>query len=152
MALARESIYTELFSRLAAIDGLKTSSRRFLDIDQVIAEDQPALFLVAGPEKAQHVYGEPPKWLLSPTVYLYARTDPEQDTAPSEVLNPLLTLIETALEWTGGDAGANAPYSPTTLGRLCNYCRIVSVDIGEGLKDSQGVAIVQLEILALGST
>lgn len=150
MALDREAIYAAIFARLGTVAGVTTLSRTFRDLNKVRQEEQPAVFLVMGNEQAQHSVGLPPKWTLTPSVYVYVRTDPETGSAPSSILNPILTAIETALSWQAGD-GSPALGSAGKLGGLCLYCRHVATEIGEGVGDGQAIAIVDLEVLATGA-
>ena len=153
MALNREGIYTALLAKLAAVSGLGTAgaSRSFRDYNQLRPEEQPAIFLVTGPEAAEWASpGQPPKWKLRPTVYVYVRTDPEGGAVPGTTLNTLVSAIESALAWAPADGGFGAPGGSTTLGGLCLYVRILSVDYGEGVADGQGIAQLNLEVFAFG--
>jgi hypothetical protein len=159
VALNREAIFAALLARLTA--GITSAgitlntapSRSFRDVDQVAADAQPAVFILQAQETPQFApqgHQMPPRWLLLPRVYAYARTNQETGAPPSSTLNPIVTAIEAALEYQSGD-GAGLPKGATTLGKLCTYCRIASVEYGEGLVDDpQGVVIIHLEILAMG--
>lgn len=149
-ALDREALYAAIFARLGTVAGVQTLSRTFRDLNQVRQEEQPAVFLTMGDEQAQHQVGQPPRWLLTPSVYVYVRTDPETGSPPSSILNPILTSIEAALSWQAGD-GSPAQGSAGRLGGLCTYCRYVGAEVGEGLGDGQALAIVDLEVLVLGA-
>lgn len=147
--LDRESLYAAILTALSGINSpaIQTVSRRFRDLDKVQPNEQPAIFLVTGDETG--VYsdrGRPAQWVLEPAIFVYARTD-DAATAPSTVLNPILTAIETALQNVPGDQFP-APGSPTTLGGRALHCRIVKTLIGEGAASGQGVAILHLNILA----
>lgn len=164
MALARETIYAALQSRLtagfaAASVTLNTGpSRAFRDVDQVNPAMQPAVFVTQNQETPEYLpngRGLPPKWLLRPVVTIYARTDQESGNAPSTALNPILDAVEKSLEWQPGDGGGGPSGQggggACTLGGLCSDCRIISVAYDEGLLDeAQGIVVVHLAIRASG--
>lgn len=138
----REAIYAALFTRLAAIPGLKTSSRRLKHWNDTQPEEQPALFMAQGNQVPNTTSGEPCKWLLAADVYVYARTN--DGRAPGTVLNELLDAIEAAL-----------PLSPFTgvhdnLGRAdVAWARIDgAIETDEGTLGDQAVAIVPIRVLA----
>jgi hypothetical protein len=113
--LDRESIMAAVATRLAAIPGLVTFSRRFRDLDKVSVNEQPAIFLVAYRETPQHQKAMPTKWTLNLGIFIYANTsDPAVD--PATVLAPLVRAVEAALQWAGGDVGPFAPNTPGSLG------------------------------------
>ena len=172
MALDREPIYAALLVRLQTVPRLGSMgvSRRYVDLAKVQPTEQPGLLLITGNETAEHRIGLPAKWMLRPTVVLYARTDLDAGTgasaadyligvpgqpssAPGTTLAALLTAVERAVEWGAGDSPFAAQRSAgTSLGDLCLYCRIASIDVGEGIESGQAMAAINLEILCFGAS
>jgi hypothetical protein len=141
--MTREPIYAALFARLAAIPGLKTSSRILKHWNDVPAEQQPALFQAQTGETPQQQTGEPTKWLLEVDLYLYVRRNAG---VPGAALNPLIDAIE-----------ATFPLHPVTglhmldvPGQLgIEWARISGrIETDEGTLGDQAVAIVPVQILA----
>jgi hypothetical protein len=147
--LDRESIMAAVATKLAAVPGLVTFSRRFRDLDKVSVNEQPAIFLVADREAPQHQKAMPTKWMLHLGVFIYAITS-DPAVAPATVLAPLVRAVEAALQWASGDVGPFAPNTPGSLGRLdVQWCRLGEVQYGEGATIGQGVVFVPLEIFAM---
>jgi hypothetical protein len=152
MALDREAIYTALFSRLSGLAGFITTSRVWKHWDDVIPDEQPALFLSQGNEMlSQQLHGMPPVWKLQPMVYIYCRHDSDPATIPGSTLNVLIQAVEGALERTPTEAtgpfGGPNEWS-TTLGGLCSYVKIDGqIVTDEGLLGEQAVCVIPLEIL-----
>lgn len=141
----REPIYAALFALVSGAAGFRTTSRRLRHWSAVEAAEQPALFQVQKKETAQQAEGSPPLWRAELDLYLYCQA-PDDATAPTTVLNPLLDAIEAALLPTGPDAVAGA----LTLGGLVKHCWIAgAVETDEGALGGQAVAIVPIEILAV---
>lgn len=140
----REQIYAELFERLKAIPGLRTTSRKLRHWTDVDSSQQPALFQAQGRQIAtpgDPARGVPTKWTFLIDVYVYARTD--GDRVPGTVMNPLLDAIEAVTK----------PDNPTqrvqTLGGLVERCWIEGdIETDEGTLGDQAVAIVPFRILA----
>lgn len=136
--MTREPIYSALFALLSAAASFATASRRLRHWSDVGPAEQPALFVVQKSETAERKAGLPPKWRASADVYVYAHA-PDDDTAPSTVLNPLLDAIETALAPQG---------AVQTLGGLAAHAWIAGkIETDEGVLGGQAVAIVPVEIL-----
>lgn len=135
----REAIYAALFAKLAAVPGLKTSSRRLLHWSDVGQGDQPALFQAQKTETAQIVSGQATRWTLAVDVYLYVKTPPPD--SPGTVLNPLLDAIEAAL------VPDNPIKNTNTLGGLVHHCWIEgAIETDEGTLGDQAVAIIPVLI------
>lgn len=156
MSLDREAIFSAIFTRLQAIPGLLTVSRKWKHFDDVPPEQQPALFLNTGPERCSHERGMPAKWTLQPTLHLYCRNDADPLAAPGIQIHAILRNIEAAFDRTAAEASiANGPFSDsgadstgTTLGGLVNHAWIQGEIINdEGLLQGQALAIIPLEIL-----
>src|SRR5574343_1665230 len=124
MSLDREAIYSALFSRLQNVTGFVTVSRLWKHWDDSL--EQPALYLMHGNERPEQQRGMPPAWTLTPSVYVYVRSqegDPSQ--SPSIKLNTLIKAVEEVFERTDSDT---MPYGGpeewgNTLGGLVDYCR-----------------------------
>lgn len=149
-SINRSAIMAAVFARLNAIPAFATKGRRFREVTEVSATEQPALFLLAA-DKQDATYqqeGARPVWALEPEILVYVRVD-DKTLSPDEILEPLIDAVDAALQWAPGDS-APAMGSPTTLGQLVTHCRISGVQIGEGGKSGQAVVLIQLHILAAG--
>lgn len=149
-ALGRAAIMAAIFAKLSSVPGFVTRERRFRDLARVSAAEQPYLTLL-GSDKQDAAYkqeGAPAVWTLEPTIFVYARTE-DPNTAPADVLDPLVDGIEAALQWVAGDSSPTIG-APTTLGGRVTHCRISSVAIGEGAESGQAVAIIHLHVSAAG--
>lgn len=136
----REPIYDALFATLSGTAAFVTASRRLRHWSDVGPAEQPALFVVQKSETAQRRKGLPPKWTLAVDVFVYAHA-PDDVTAPTTALNPLLDAIEAVL----------APADPTatqTLGGVVEHAWIAGkIETDEGVLGGQAVAIIPVEIL-----
>lgn len=136
----REAIYGALFAKVGAAAGFATTSRRLRHWSDVGPAEQPALFQVQKSEAARRDTGLPPKWTLALDLFVYAHA-PDDATAATTVMNPLLDAIETAL---APDPVTNVQ----SLGGLVAHCWIAGkVETDEGVLGGQAVAIVPIEIL-----
>lgn len=137
----REPIYAALYAKLAAIAGLRTTSRVLKHWNDVQPEQQPALFMAQAREVPTTTTGQPSKWDLFVDVYVYARTGGSQ--VPGTVINPILDAIEAAL-----------PLHPVTGKHMLDapgveWARIDgTIETDEGTLGDQMVAIVPIHILA----
>lgn len=149
--LPRKVIRDALVKRLTAVKSMKSVSQRWKPTIKVDKADQPALFLVSGDSDLPRYQEErvPATWPLEPVLFLYARTD-DPDVIPSDVLDPLVQDIESALLWQPGDSHP-AVGSPTTLGGLVEHCRVAGVFTDEAPIDGQAVVVIKLHILAVSS-
>jgi hypothetical protein len=149
VALDRESIYEALCTRLQTLTGLTTPcSRNWRHWADVPAEQQPALFILAGNELASGNPKLPTVWKMVPKLFLYT-THGAEDAAPrGTTQNQLLTAIEQALELQPAETTPFADSEHTSLGGLVQYCRIEgTVEKDEGLFGSQEITEIPLEIL-----
>jgi hypothetical protein len=142
--LNREAIYAGLFAQLAAVPGFVTCSRILKHWTDVPSGNQPALFFAQGKETAVTVTGQPTKWELRPSVYLYASTDGL--TPPGTILNPLLDAVTNILN-------ARSPVNGVSLLGLTVpgvvWSRVDgTVETDEGTLGNLAVAIVPVLILA----
>ncbi len=149
MSLGREVIYGRVFAFFSALTvggspAFKTATRKLDTWDGVEAEDCPALLISQRTETAEFRKGLPLKWRLNLDLYLYVRTNAQNDPSiiPSQVLNPLLDAIEDALK---RDDIAN---DACTLGGLVSHCSYSgSITITEGTLGDEAVALVPISIL-----
>lgn len=136
----REAIYSALFAKVGAAAGFATASRRLRHWSDVGPAEQPALFQVQKSETARRDTGLPPKWTLALDLFVYVHA-PDDATAATTVMNPLIDAIETAL---APDPITNVQ----SLGGLVAHCWIAGkVETDEGVLGGQAVAIVPIEIL-----
>lgn len=155
--LDREALFVALFTRLQTITSptVRLFSRALVDFDAACAADQPALYLVKGPEQiVQPNRSMPPAWKLHAEIQLFCRNDADPNAAPSTQLNELLTAVEGALQRQPSEGFVNGqPYAQsnewwTTLNGICSHVWITDgVIVGEGGAAGQAVAIVPIEIL-----
>jgi hypothetical protein len=142
----REAIYTALFALVTDAASFATTSRRLRHWTDVPAAEQPALFQVQKSELAKTKRGQPSEWTLAVDLYLYCQA-PDDATAPSTVLNPLIDAIAAALAPQGLDLAANVQ----TLGGLVSHCWLAGkIETDEGALGGQAVAIVPVEIILAG--
>jgi len=139
----REPIYAALFARLAEAGGFRTASRRLRHWSDVAAVEQPALFLAQKSETAEQRGALPTKWSCDLDAYVYCHA-PDEATAATTILNPLLDAIEAALAPSGADVATNTQ----TLGGLAYQAAIVGkIETDEGTLGGQAVAIVPIRII-----
>lgn len=137
----REAIYQALFAKLAAVPGLKTTSRKLRHWSDVQASEQPALFQAQKNEVGIRQQGLDTKWTLNLDIYVYVNTSGE--ACPASQLNQIMDDIEAAL------LPDNQIKNTNTLGGLVHHCRIEgSIETDEGTLGDQAVAIVPIVILA----
>lgn len=139
----RETIYKALFTKLEAIAGFKTISRRLLHWSEVTASEQPALFQVQTGETLTVSRGVPPKYQMAVELFLYANTGDAGHDDPSTILNPLIDAIETALE-----PDPTTGYQTLGLSNV-SHCWIEGrIETSEGALGGQGVVIIPISIIA----
>lgn len=140
----RELIYAGLYAQLSGIAGFNTASRLLRHWVDVPPVNQPAIFQAQGKETAITVTGQPTKWELRLSIYLYARGDGL--TPPSSVLNPLLDAVCNAIN-------ARSPVTNTNLLSAVipgvAWARIDgTIETDEGTLGDQTVAIIPVLIFA----
>lgn len=140
-ATTREAIYAALFALLQGAGGFQTVGRRVQPWSALSSAQQPALFLVAKGEDHARLAGMPSRRTLQADLVVYAMA-PDDNTAGSQVLNPLLDAIQAALQ--------PPPYSADqTLGGLVQHAWIEGhIQTDEGALGSQAVAVIPVHILA----
>lgn len=137
-----EPIYAALFAKLAAISGLKTSSRKIKHWSDVPAKQQPALFVIQGGEAPEQVRGLPPKWRLKVEVYIYVNPGEGKSIIPSQVMNAILKNVREAL------AFDNVAAKACTLDGLVSHCWIAGeIEVYDGVLGEQAVAVIPIEML-----
>lgn len=163
MALDREAPAAALFTKLAAIPGLRTASRKFQPLSQLQPSDLPALFLTSGPQSPKQRRGLPTVWTLGFTVFIYCENDAPE--GPATELNRLIQEVEACLERSPEELKAleqdrripDALYQDiventqgTTLGGLCSHCWIAgTIETDEGILMNQAAAAIPIEALTL---
>jgi hypothetical protein len=136
----REALYAALFARLAAIPGLVTKSRILRHWADVPPQQQPALYMAQAAQIPQTRTGEPTRWFLDASVYLYVRTSGSQ--VPGSVLNPLLDAIEACFPL-NPTTGKHDPQIPGI-----EWARIEGqIETDEGTLGEQAVAIIPIRML-----
>ena len=140
--IQREAIYSALASKLEAIPGIKTFSRKLLLWSDVPAAEQPALFMAcANQTVVRAAKGLSSVHHLPVKLYLYVSTAGDPKAAPSILLNELLDAIEAALE-------PDTDEETQTLGGLVSHCWINGdIETDESLLGDQAIAIIPLDIL-----
>src|SRR4051812_15108136 len=97
MAIARETIYAALATRLQSkVTLCKSVSRKWVEAQHAGADQQAMLLCLEGDEAPRDEPPLPPIWLLSVDVVVYARTN--DSATPGTVLSSILDQIESALE------------------------------------------------------
>lgn len=147
--MTREPIYAALFSFFQGLTtggspAFKTATRRLQTWDQVQAEDSPALLMQQRNETAKYTKGLPTIWTINVALYVYVHTGGASDTTvvPSELLNPLLDLVQNSLTID------NIKTFSTTLGGLVSHCAIAgSIETFQGDLGDEEVAIIPIEIV-----
>ena len=134
----REAIYSALFNLVSAAPGLVTTSRKLKHWDDVGPSAMPALFQAQGAQQAMAVTGQPTRWMLEATLWLYVST--EGATSPGTVLNPIVDAIDAAL--------AFGPFGHQTLGGLVQYARVDGMlETSEGTLGSTEVIRIPIKML-----
>lgn len=135
----REQVYVAFFAYLSAIGSLKTCTRRLKHWNDVMPEDQPALYMEHTGELTVPSRGLPPKVVLEVNLWIYVRSE----GAPvGPVLNPVLDAIFDAL------VPKNDGDHALTLGGLTHHCWIEGqTQIFEGDLGEEAVAIVPVKLL-----
>jgi hypothetical protein len=143
MISPRDAIYNALLALLAANAPFATTSRKFRMWSSVPPEEQPALFLRAGPQRSSEdrTFGLP-KWTLKCWAFIYVLHD-----AGSQV--PGTTLMQ-FLDIVDANMAPPQPGGLQTLGNLVTNAFIsgdVIVDEGALPMDNQSLAVVPIDII-----
>lgn len=147
--MTRETIYAALFTFWANLTvggspAFKTATRSAKVWENVASEDQPALLQLQRTESVNKPRGLPAKWTLSIDLYLYVHTNQINDpaTTSSQLLNPLMDAIESALVI--DDLSNDA----CTLGGLVSHCFIDgTVEVFEGNLGDEAVMIIPITVV-----
>lgn len=136
--MVREDIFSALFTLIAAAPGLVTTSRKLKHWNDVSANEMPALFLAQGAQNAMVRTGEPTRWELNGTIWVYVSTI---DNDPGPVLNPILDAICNTL-------GLNGAGYQQTLGGLVEYARVEgTIETSEGTLGTTEVCKIPVKML-----
>jgi hypothetical protein len=137
----REAIYSALFTLAASAPGLITTSRKLKHWNDLSASEMPALFLTQGQQTPATVTGQPTRWELNATLWVYVPT--LGANSPGEVLNPILDSICKNLDYP-------FPGQPQTLGGLVQYARIDgTIETSEGTLGDIEVVRIPVKMLAV---
>ena len=147
--MTREPTYAAMFAFFAGLTGggaplFKTATRNLAHWDTVPGEDCPCLLLRQGKETARYKQGMPTVWTLSPMLWLYVRTNFQNDPNQivGSIINPLVDAIEASIKI---DDFTN---HRCTLGGIVSHCAIQgTLEIIEGTMGDEAVAIIPLEIV-----
>ena len=147
--MTREPIYAALFAFFSGLTqggapAFKSATRRLTTWDNAQAEDTPMLLMTQRSEVANYRKSLPTIWTLNVSLYVYVNTgagiDPE--AVPSQILNPLLDLVE------GSFTIDSLSTFSSTLGGLVSHCAISGpIEIFEGDLGNDEVALVPIQIL-----
>jgi hypothetical protein len=142
VSLVRETVYAALFARVAALSGLKLTSRRVRSISDVPANLFPALFQAQTHQRPIYADGRVVQWELGADVYIYVK-DPA-GANPGALMNPLMDGLQAAL------AFDNPMGNACTLGGVALRCEIGPVDTDEGTMGEQAIVRAPITILVRG--
>lgn len=140
--LAREPVYTALFSRLQSIPGIATATRLWIPWEQIGSLAQPALVMFERDESPEQRHGRPAKWTLSVDLLLYAQADQSPlAPPPMVVINNLIDAIDAAI-------GPDVINNVQSLGGLADHAWIEGkIEKDPGILDGQAFAIIPVKIL-----
>lgn len=149
MTSSRESIYGALFLALTkAVSnlGFRTISRQVRLWSEVDPADQPALFMDEKKEEAitdpRGPRGIPIKWELFVDVPVYAFGGQGPDDSAAPVINAALDAIESLFP-PGGPKVQTLGIPGVSEIRIFG-----AIEIGQGNKSGQGIAVVPIRIVA----
>lgn len=138
-----ESVYAALFNLLSGITDLQTMDRRLRNIQDVDAQDMPAIFQTQGKQKNVYKGTVPIVQSLEANWILYTN---EQDVTapPSTRINNLIDEARAVL--------APAPgFKTQTLGGLVEYAAISGdIEVFEGVLGDKAVAIIPITLVLPG--
>ena len=151
MNVAREQIYSALFTLLQGAANFKTVGRVWVPSNKLDPPQLPALFMVENNEHATHsAPGRPAKWLLDVDVVIYARNEGEsqapgaENYVPATALNNLLDAVESAI-------APPVSTSVQTLGGLVQHCWIEGkIEKDAALQGANSLAVIPIKILTTG--
>lgn len=136
----REAIYSALFEKIKAIEGLVTVSRVLKHWNDVTPSEQPALFMTQDGELPTSRTGLPTTWNFVVSLYLYCNVSSGSDVIPAQEINKYLDAIQAAI----------APDKIIGIQSLGDLVRGVKfgekIETDEGLLGAQSVAIIPVII------
>jgi hypothetical protein len=142
--MTREAAYVALFGLLQTLKGagkFATVDRRLRTLDDMQVPELPALFMTVGNQTRRVRAGLPPRRTLGADIYVYAAS-PDAKLASATILNPLLDLVENALE----PQGVFQPQQ--TLGGLVAHAWIEGTILTfEAIKTARAAALIPVTIL-----
>jgi len=145
---SRETVMAALWARVSSAANFNTKSRILRHWSDLAPEDYNAIFMAKAAERIERRRGVPPKTTLGATLYVYVRTNTENDDgaqSPSEILDPILDAIDLALK---PDATDPVKGNVCTLGGIVSHAWISGEIItSEGTLGNIEVAIVPVEVL-----
>jgi hypothetical protein len=138
----REATFVALFAKLQKIAGVQTVSRAWRSPADVSPNEQPAIFLVQGPQSATTGYRQPIRWTgWRGEFAIYTHSESRAGILASTQLNTLLDAVEAAVFRPDIDGAA-------TLGGLVSHLGIDGdVEIHEGNLGVQAVAVIPFVIV-----
>ena len=143
MNLKRETIYGELWDRVRSIPGLKTTGRRLLHMNDVPANQQPALFLAQTFQTPTYQAGRTIIWEFGADLYLYVRDPKGKDPGP--LINPIMDAIVAVF------APDNQMVNACTFGGLCHKVEMGQIQTDEGTMGEQAIAIIPVTMTVVGT-
>ncbi|MEN6476128.1 MAG: hypothetical protein ABFD81_19090 [Syntrophaceae bacterium] len=145
MIVSRETIYAALFTLASGAANFVTTDRRLHHLTEVPYEQCPALFQLQDKEVIERRRGVPPRYMLYPELWVYVHTgNAENAIKPSQLLNPLIDAIETALEPVKGKNHIQDLGLPSAV----SDCRIEgTIQIFEGIMGTTAVAIIPIVVV-----
>jgi hypothetical protein len=151
---SRETIYSRVFAFFSALTvggapAFKVATRKLTQWDGLGGEDQPALMMRQRTETARYQKGIPVLWTLGIDLYMYVSTGAQNDMTiiPSQILNPLLDALESAL------VHDDPAMATCTLGGVVSHCSIDGpIEIYEGTMGDEAVALVPITVLVPASS
>lgn len=143
-----DAIYQALFDRLSTdLAGVaKYFTRREDHFESAIS--QPALLVTASNIVPNREKGLPTTWRLGAKVFMYVKSV-DGSASPETQLLELVGLIEASLVRSRSEPGTTDPDDyGTTLGGLVSSVSMTGVELDGGIDTGQGVAVVDLVMVA----
>ena len=158
----RSQVFSALLTKMQAVPATtipgatvwKTVSSNLVIWDQVVAVNQPAMFLHRGPQTSEqkHVFGViKQQWRAS--IWVYFRTDgfKTTNTYPDMITDQLLDAFEQAFQTDPLNGRLTLGTFVNSLGRtqdICWHCWIDgTVFFDTGVTDNQAVIVIPISIL-----
>lgn len=139
----REQVYSALFVLLQGLPGLKTSSRRLKNVQDLQPEEMPAAFQLQEKQSPKYHGSVPTNTTLRANWLLYVQNS-DPTIALTTQLNALVDAACAAM-------AAPSPVQKNTIGGLVEYAAISGdIEIFEGVLGDRAIAIVPIEIILPG--